>query len=106
MMPRYYHFTLAQNINTIFRRGLIPKFRNGLGRQAKMSVVYLTTDPNYILSVAINPKRYVRLEIDVRGLQINPEHDWSKIYIHPSYYPKHTTFICTSTIQPERIKVC
>ena len=101
----YYHFTLKQNINSIRQNGLIPLFQSGLSLGKKSNaVVYLTTEPQYIQRVVRDCRPYVRLEIDIDGLPIEPENDWSKIYVSPEFYPKeHTTFVCKSIIPPGRI---
>jgi hypothetical protein len=72
-----------------------------------MQPIFLTSDPDYVVETMdrrVYDSCYL-LEVNCKGLDIQPEHDWTKIYVHPKFYPNgaQKTFICKKDISAEKL---
>ena len=100
-----YHFTKKENLQNILDNGLIINSNvKGLQCRGKRNCIFLTNDKNYIHKVVSDVSNYIMINVNVDGLKIEPEHDWSKIYKDEKFYPKkHITFICNENIDKCRL---
>ena len=108
-MPKLYHLTPSDNLESIRKFGLIPKFRRGLTGtfSKKEAVVWLTDNPRYIIETQAGSdwcekKKAIVIEVETDGLELIP-HSFisptdSSVCLFASYEHK-----VESQIDPNRI---